>query len=1710
MPNRKQRNQPSNRIHDIEFATEISTSLLGQVRHLQTLLAEKEETLKNTDFEKAGLEAEAESFTQRLRALDESENRYKDENWNLETQIHEHIANAKEAGDREKKLTQVLNILQAEKTASQKELDEIRAAHAKLADTHAAAVKSHDVELGGLKRTIANVENEKETLAVKVQDLTGQNTELAKAITRQRALSEEQKSQSPVEDDLMVKDEDTPPDQSPPPSPVKGTPRHSHLEAETMKSSLQHAHRMIQSLKGNIHREKTEKLELKRLLQESRDELEVRRANESAAPAKKSRKASDKEFKKPFKPNQLGGPRNTKSEVSIEELQWEDNDLESSPTRPPHRVTKTKQPMPGGYESTDVYDTSNETATDAFLKANNSDDFETANEQTETEAFVTTNEGNIDSEADMTETEAANQGTIRASKMRRPDSLMQAGNRNSFNSTASMSEDEYTYGAVTTPKQNRSSGRLALRQHRGSRSSDRTINEDTFNQYASSPPSISSTNTPQRERGQPFGQSLFAELGDMHSEGEDSMMGSSYAGTPLNGRSRMNSLINTPAKIPLPPISIPPTPAEQAPRPLMVDSGVMTDAWEPLQPTPQTAVPIFGGALVGAAATEAAPQLRSRGDSDVLDRPMSDASSQYYDEQFDRLAPLGCRNNRMSMMSMLSNTSTQPGDIADRLEHFPTPPSNIEPLTISKVTSVEVEPEEPKIRMPDALSFASIASTAVEPLTPVLRPVTPVMLGFAPLNALETEAVEPVVRPRTPVKLAFASIDTRGVEPLSPVQRPATRLGVVSGGVVETEPMSPIKRPVTPPQLRHVAGGVVETEPMSPIARPITPVQFGISAVGHAHIEPISPVQKKIESPKLGVSVTEAAETEPIEPVSGKPHEDVLVTVIPGALPETLMEVPATFTMSSVQSTVDVEPIAEVRKPTELLAFVSGTVAETEPLSPVDRPQTPVTFGMSGVQSTDVEPVSPVARPVTPPQLGFVSGGAIETEPMTPVQKAMTPVKLAYSAIGSSYVEPVDPVKRPATPANLGFSTVQATGVDPVSPVRRPVTPPRPATPVIFGFSAIAAIGVEPISPPSPRPSSKRDGFFIPSNHVDEPEDESTIIHHSPETPEKPTGIFGGISRWAKEKTPVGMFIAEDDTSHLLNASPIAETPESQLPFRELSANAQETPVKKMPMTDSNAQTMLTSEQIDAMFRKKAEVRRASNTAEDAENIARLRSMSPPHRTTAAAIPGIRVRKSQDSDRRPLYRPSTAGSDIENSEGYFPTKRPESSGRRSSLNSHPPLPPNHQQVIALAAQRTGSSQSNKPVLGSMGPPLLPASAYRNTTSSHSHHSFRPRTPTSNHRVHGAASPMRNGTTPRGNRGDHGIADVFNGPPFSQVRSRASSITSFASEVESRFGLRSAGADLPGLGTGTDPRMIQAITQTMIGEYLWKYTRKAGRSELSDSRHRRYFWVHPYTRTLYWSDRDPSQGGGEMKAKSVQIEAVRVVTDNNPLPPGLHRMSLVVMTPGGKSGKGRVVKFTAATGQRHETWFNALSYLLLRGEEEPSPQESEDLVGGLTREDTNEFNPSIRSGGTGGSVAPSRRGIAASLSSYNSRTTRNESPGKAPTRPKMSYDTVSGSRASMVSRLSNYWHPRTDRRASSSRRSRRSEDHGSEVGGNSGRRGRNGGGGGSIYTASEVNDSAEDIRREMERQERESDRVENVRACCDGEFSCIFLFTTLSR
>lgn len=1489
------------------------------MRHLQAVLAEKEETLKTVALEKSRLEIEAEGLTQRLRSLDESENRYKDENWNLETQIHEHLATQKEASEREKRLTQSLSLLQAEKGAAQRELDEIKLTYAKLQDQHASTVKHLDVELGTAKRSMTILETEKGALQKKVEELMGQNQELARAVAHHRSRIEEREaSQGSGEEEPPSTTDNNTPEHSPPPSPIKMTPRHSMLESETLKSSLHHAHRMIQNLKGNIHREKTEKLELKRMLQEARDEIEVARRGEPQVDSpgpRRPRKNAPIQVKKPFKVGQLGGIRNSRSEVLIEEdredhledVNWEDDHSQPSPSRVSHAMgaatgAALAASMAGGVarSSHQLFGSSTE----------QSDAFETANERnTETEDFQTGVEDMTG--ADDTDTETEKAGTIRAKPSRGSIALSKVGNRDSFQSTASTSDDEYTYEDAKTPGIHPQ--RLRLKVSRNGNRRSRVPSEDA---QVESPVEFADSN---RGIFQPARQSLFAELGELGSDDESVASGtqSRYASrgnTPQS--SRPSTARNVQASVTAPPV----------PKIPMVDCAMMTEPWEPEPHTPTTAAPILSG-LTGAALGAAGGVAAALG----------------FNREHDR--------------------------------------------------AVSPEPQaEPQILQ------TPVDTATGEPLIEEARPVASV------------PHIEQQVPEVAPEAEATRSISTEEAHP-------------VPSHVPGRPAMSEAASQWHEQQMKQQMDGMLKVRPQHNATRPVSTTYSDMSSQYDDDF--INEKLDKFPSPPISRTNTSMPDSKVAEAAS----------VVP-------------LTMSNIISEhIESEPIPEV-EPTPAVPLTISTI-HSEHIEQIDADPVPVEpLTMSTIRSEHVEPI--------------VIEEARSESPVLPAILTCTPKLVS----GPDYFS-VSP--------GLGFSTIQSVDTEPIAP-QTPRSPKRDAV-MLSRFSATESKSVNEEKPVEARSPAAE------SWSVDEVKPEQdTKAKEEPRTSK--TGfinsVFGGWNR-KPTSTPV---VATDETNQSPSQSPVAETPESQRSFKVVSGNAtQRSPTKpRAGMADESSQTALTAEKIDQMVSRSK--RQETIIAEDGqESYFNLPSHSP---DTPAVL---HTRKSQESVGS-ISRPKSKAPDLE-SPIDVAARRPTSSGsgRNASISSiHPPLPTDHRQVIAAAAQRTGSASgsgdhrildtltesqrhqkqpqrtgsSNSAGVGSMGPPPVPSTS-----------KSRPKTPSS--QTYGSSkvistSKYRHPSTER---------DVQSPPGTGH--SRHSSVSSFASEVDTRFNLR-AGIPMPqGVESSTDPRMINAITQTMIGEYLWKYTRKAGgRGGMSENRHRRYFWVHPYTRTLYWSDRDPSTAGRtELKAKSVAIEAVRVVADDNPLPPGLHRKSLVILTP------GRTVQFTASTGQRHETWFNALSYLLLRTGED-AVADTVEVSGALTREDVSEFNP-----GYGHAHLGSRRGPA-SLSSYNSRTTRNDSPiskdrrystmhprlTSRPSRPTLGSGTFS--------RLSNYLLPGDGNRSFSGRRSRSA--NGAAL---------------SIYEASEVPDSAEDLREQIERQDRESDRLENVRACCDGK-SCMQL------
>ncbi|KAJ5637194.1 hypothetical protein N7490_007073 [Penicillium lividum] len=1511
VPSRKQRNQPSGRVHDIEFATEISTSLLGQVRQLQGLLAERDESIKTINLEKSRLELEAEGYSQRIRALDDSEQRYKDENWALETQTHELMTSVKESAEREKRLISSLSASNAEKTAVERELEELRQTNSKLLEEQDIMQKANDSEVHLLRRNLNAGDLEKSALQKKLEELNSQNQELAKIVAMRIRQHEAQGSRDLHDDNEGDEPEQNTPENSPPPSPNKFTPRHGHLESETLKSSLGHAHRMIQNLKSTIHREKTEKIELKRMLQEARDEVEQRRRETAApngGPSKRLKKKEDS-FRKPARPDLLGAGRKEKSHVELHELHdtdWEDNASQVSPTR-----SAMGAPVSGrlGRESPDGPSDVYQTATEA------EDGFETANERataTESEAFQTGLESMADDSsdsADLTETENNVQTTPR---QRGSSSLVmtKSRDRNSYHSSASTSDDDDEQdGGYPSPSQIHisrprvKSKRSVVRRIRPSGEAPMASNSRPSTARNSAATSFEQEPVPQG------GQSLFAELAELEGdeEDEDEETATTPASTPrmmptLDSRRPSDAML------------------ESTPRPVMVDSGMMTDPWEP---TAQVGVAAIGGAVVGATVGAAI--------SDVPTTPKRDAIG-------DRELTTEQPETPKLASSGTQWTPVKPVVDGDHVSSVPTPPRTVWDERSAGTQQVE-------------------AGTQAEP-----------------------ELLE----------LGMATISSQQTVPSLP-KWPELGVAYFAAGATE-----PVKHTLPVPDLPELNISSVSSQFTQPLAH-IPPVpelpEFNISSISSQFTEPLVHTPPAPELPELNVSSISSQSTEP-----------VLATVPePEPIPvEPVRELPE-FSLSSL-FTYSTEPIqAQLPEPEPIPEPMPVPIVEEVPIPEV---------GISSISSQHTEPImpqlpepEPVVKEISLPELGMSLITSLHTEPVVPQLPEPVPEpepsQLGISWLDPSFTEPVTPKPVEVPPHPLpSFATLRSVETEPVKFVPFEAPPPP-----LSSFASLLSVQTEPAkSLPRVIPSVVE--FGIQTEPTEEP-------------------LVAGAAVAVYEDEPREVALSRASTSTTDRRASVG------LALNDITGNSLQRQPTGSVNTDQGSQTILSSKQIDQILMDRESARPVSSP--DSMAALAVTAASP------FATPKLRPRPQQQSSAKSsasIRRPDTATSQM------------------SSSSSYPPLPSDHREAILAAEKKSIDIPPASP--GVMGPPLAPASAYRMNAQS------APRTP--NEQGTRAGSSRTVSTQPAMRRGSQ-----------SQL-SRRSSVSSFASELEERFNMNPHAGPMPnGYGPNTDPRMIQAITQTMIGEFLWKYTRKTGSSDMSNTRHRRYFWVHPYTRTLYWSEKDPQTAGkSQLRTKSIPIEAVRVVADDNPYPPGLHCRSLEVVSP------GRRLRFTASTSQRHETWYNALTYLLTR--EENSHCEDHDSV---ALDDIDEFNPGFRSG--------SRQTARMSLSSYNSRTLR--PPPKRATSAMSMRSTGTPGRASpaLSSPVPNSSLQVPEERQRSS--SRLSTILTSSIRGSiASMKGRSGQASSAHDGSIHAQDSIEDLARAAE----EEDRLENVRACCDGK------------
>ncbi|KEZ38603.1 hypothetical protein SAPIO_CDS10597 [Scedosporium apiospermum] len=135
-------------------------------------------------------------------------------------------------------------------------------------------------------------------------------------------------------------------------------------------------------------------------------------------------------------------------------------------------------------------------------------------------------------------------------------------------------------------------------------------------------------------------------------------------------------------------------------------------------------------------------------------------------------------------------------------------------------------------------------------------------------------------------------------------------------------------------------------------------------------------------------------------------------------------------------------------------------------------------------------------------------------------------------------------------------------------------------------------------------------------------------------------------------------------------------------------------------------------------------------------------------------------------------------------------------------------------------------------------------------------------------------------------------------------------------------------------TSQSTGVVDAIAQTMVGEWMFKYVRRrksfgvpeaSNRDETSNDRHKRWVWLAPYERAILWSSKQPSSNSTLMgkSGRKFTIQSVLDVKDDNPSPKGnptLFNRSILILTP------QRALKFTAVSAERHYIWLTALSFL----------------------------------------------------------------------------------------------------------------------------------------------------------------------------------------
>ncbi|KAK9479161.1 hypothetical protein V1514DRAFT_319485 [Lipomyces japonicus] len=1492
---RKQKNAAP-RQQNLQFATDISQGLLVECRKLQLAITERDEKLKEFDAQRQRLESTVENLETRVKQLDESEERYKEENWNLELKIQELQSEASSTSDRLSMINHENNKTLQLYTA---QLDIVEQLNQRDED-HNAELESlrqkYDSDLLHLEQTTEALQTENNKLQQSVDSLKNElSSRPLSGIFDFHKLNDNNSSGNDHED---VASEPHTPERSPPMSPVKQTPaHHASLEGETLKASLNHAHRMIGNLRNTVHREKTEKMELRKLLSDAQDELESLK-NKSTSKRASSRISQNVRRSV----TSLLGTSGRRSQYKVSnDAEQEDVDWETfNGPSVGERSLLVNEPS---VSETEGFETANDQPTD--------DDY--GSDKTETDAYRTGVESvseYYDAEDVATETESDNRSPTKSHYVTDDDDEVMGSNL--FRSKLRKASAKRDSGNFNTP-------------------------QPLFNELASSP----ITKTPTKTQVK-----LHNDIGVMTDPWEPKTV-EIVKEVPVEKSFTVASLVAGATTLSM--VAI-----EKSEYDAILDSQKIaeTNAAEALSD--------FNSATAKFQQTEQqlqellhAPRIVTP--STVLEDAEKMSMKALPNAEYDGLIKEHelVKTDLHDIQLKFTELANKPRDVTEETLTADATLLSFVPLSKlahsallaerataqTKIAEDDVLIKELQTKLLDSnLQYGDLKVKADniqaeydtilvksqelekqnEGLVTKLNE-TSSLYESASANAEQTERLyQALVAEQEILTAQIEDLRAKNeanealiVELQSKLKATEDQVLGLQARAEEIETEHEQKSKALPTLAAITAGAaalslvtVAKNEYDSllkarDIAKSVPFIKSGSSCIPLDQVKYDSLVQERdVSNSKINSLLSENAKlvhaNERLADVDGIKQAAVALSIVPLDKDEYDLLVEERDTAQQNLAKVQFE-YATLSQESQKYATAEGVASSAAALSLVAVSQgeydglvserDATTAQLREIQEkydtliadhekpATVESVSQAASALSLSTLpkeeyeNLVSNAALAQEraqqiqELTEQQSKPLSLDVVTAAAASLAIVPLakgeyDLLVEERDTAQQNLATVQFEYATLSQESQKYATAEGVA-------SSAAALSLVAVSQGEyDGLVSERDATTAQLREIQEKYDTLIADHEKPATVESVSQAASALSLSTLPK---------EEYENLVSNAALAQERAQQI--QELTEQ-QSKPLSLDAVTAAAASLAivpLAKGEYDLLVEERDAAKSRAQVAE--RDLKELQSASRNGHTAEAL--------SADAAALSLVTPSQTDYD--------------------DLLS---------KVQASTAPASVTAEKLKQDAWSLGLIALSKHDYDDLVEQAKSKNFASDSATESSvaiSVAGSEQIMANF-----HEKDRAVSD--NEVPNFQSRPAAISAPVSASAVRERYNAAQS--------TSTTPEMIAAITQTMIGEDLYKYTRKKGRQSISGTRHRRYFWVHPYTRTLYWSERHPS-AGGEIKAKSAPIEDVKVVEDDNPFPPGLYHKSLVITTP------SRILQVTCQTHERHEVWYSALSFLLLR-------------------------------------------------------------------------------------------------------------------------------------------------------------------------------------